>query len=189
MAGNERRSRAARWRQSLSGAPILLALFFWISGAQADMSACGSAFTKESLDDQIRLYTLCLKKGQTSPKTVAGAFLNRGIAYQRKGELDRALADFNKSIQYDPVYGLAYLNRAFLHLRQGELDLAEADYTESLRRPLYRPKDQAYSYRGLIRMSRGSCGEALQDFNSALEAEPAVGLGAWRKGLGAGDLR
>jgi tetratricopeptide (TPR) repeat protein len=133
------------------------------------MSACGSAYVKDSLDDQIRLYTLCLTQGQVNGEQLAGAFLNRGVAYFRKGEVDRALADFGKSIQYDPYYGHAYLNRALIYLGRGEMELAEADLTASLRRRVSEPRDRAYAYRGLIRMSRGNCAGALDDFNQSLK--------------------
>ena len=147
------------------------------TGAHADMSACGSAYAKDSLDDQIRLYTLCLTKGELGADQLAGAFLNRGVAWFRKGDVDRALQDLGKSIQYDPKYGHAYLVRGLIHLGRGQVDLAEADLTASLQRRVRQSRDDAFAYRGLIRMSRGDCLPALADFSDSLERNRKLAWG------------
>ena len=41
----------------------------------------------------------------------AVAYFNRGIAYQAKGERDRAIADYDKAIALNPKYANAYYNR------------------------------------------------------------------------------
>ena len=43
----------------------------------------------------------------------------RGVAYERKGQDDLALADFNRALQIRPTFGSAYNNRGVLHLREG----------------------------------------------------------------------
>ncbi len=42
----------------------------------------------------------------------ADAYLNRGIVYQRKGQYDQAISDYNKALEINPRYALAYYNRA-----------------------------------------------------------------------------
>ena len=41
----------------------------------------------------------------------AYAYMNRGLAYGRKGECDRALADLDQAIRLDPKLSMAYSNR------------------------------------------------------------------------------
>ena len=45
----------------------------------------------------------------------------------RKGEYEKALADFNEAIRLDPKYVLGYKNRAVLYERMGDKDRAAAD--------------------------------------------------------------
>jgi tetratricopeptide (TPR) repeat protein len=168
MSNETRRSASRRPLPNLNVLILVISLF-GASVARADMSACSSAYVKESPDEQIALYTLCLTKGDMTSKDLAGAFINRGVAYLRKADADRALADFSKSIHYDPKFGLAYLNRALIYLNRGELQLAEADLTATIERYPARVRARAYSYRGVIRMSRGSCADASRDFDDALK--------------------
>jgi tetratricopeptide (TPR) repeat protein len=164
---NERRARPGRLRWMLC--PILLLSLLGASGAKADRSACSSGYVKDSLDDQIRLYTLCLTGGDLSKGEIAWAFGNRGTVYLRKGDIDRALSDFTKAIEFDPKYALAYYNRAIVYLYRGELDAAEADLTDAIARPPARVRAEAYTRRGVIRMYEGRCAQALPDFDMALK--------------------
>lgn len=51
---------------------------------------------------------------------VGVALNNRGNIYgKEKGDLDRAMADFNRSIQYDPTYENAYVNRGIVYCLRG----------------------------------------------------------------------
>ena len=64
---------------------------------------------------------------------LAMAYNNRGFAYSKKGDLDRAIADFDEAIRLDPKYALAYLNRGNAYYRKGDQDRAIADYNEAIR--------------------------------------------------------
>jgi tetratricopeptide (TPR) repeat protein len=44
-----------------------------------------------------------------TPAAIAG--VNRGNAYYRKRDYDRAIADYTKAIELDPNYANAYTNR------------------------------------------------------------------------------
>ncbi len=57
----------------------------------------------------------------------APAYMNRGIAYTRTGDLETAMADFASAIELRPGYGLAYVNRAITRVKGGDLDEALAD--------------------------------------------------------------
>ena len=46
-----------------------------------------------------------------STRTNAAAYNRRGIAYGKKGEFDKAIADFTEAIRLKPDFAVAYLNR------------------------------------------------------------------------------
>jgi tetratricopeptide (TPR) repeat protein len=59
---------------------------------------------------------------------LADAYNNRGIAYAGKGELDRAIEDYNTAIKLNPELADAYYNRGIAYRDKGELDRAIEDY-------------------------------------------------------------
>ena len=84
--------------------------------------------------------TTTRRSGSSYPK-YAPAYNNRGLAWRDKGDLDRAIADYNEAIRLDPKYAFAYNNRGFAWRAKGDLDRAIADYTEAIR---LEPKNAAY---------------------------------------------
>ena len=61
------------------------------------------------------------------------AYLNRGVAWRRKGGVARALADLNDAIRLDPANARAYNERGLAWTAKGDVEQAIADYSESLR--------------------------------------------------------
>jgi Flp pilus assembly protein TadD len=59
--------------------------------------------------------------------------VNRGSARQVSGDLDGALADFERAIHLAPALPEAWSNRAFLRAARGDRAGAVADYVEALR--------------------------------------------------------
>jgi tetratricopeptide (TPR) repeat protein len=154
---------------------FLLILAFGATAAHADMSACASAFVKESVDERINLYTICLTSGGMTRQNLAGAFNNRGVAYLEKGDVEHAFSDFGNSIKYDPKWGRAYLNRALIYLDRGDLESAEADLTGAIKNPLPDGRSVALYYRAVIRMARGACAEAVKDLDVAIHQDKKMG--------------
>ena len=72
------------------------------------------------------------------------------VAYGEKGELDRAIDDWNKAIELDPKLAQAYNNRGAAYNGTGEHDLAIKDYTTAIK---HQPDHgKAYSNRGIVRL-------------------------------------
>jgi len=113
------------------------------SAARADFSACASAYASNDPQKQIELYTTCLKHGGLMASDVAGAFTNRGVAYEHLGEGDKALADFSSAIQYDPGWPLPYANRAGLEAGRGQCAEARADIDRALKYAPHRREFEA----------------------------------------------
>ena len=57
----------------------------------------------------------------------AKTYYNRGLAYSRNGELDKAIENYTKAIELKPDYAEAYYNRGGAFLRLGEREKAKSD--------------------------------------------------------------
>ena len=85
----------------------------------------------------------------------AGIIDSRGWAYERAGQDDLAMADYNLALQLRPNYGNAYNNRGTLYLRKQALQSALDDFNAA--RPvrpehaarLYQPRPRADPEEGL----------------------------------------
>jgi tetratricopeptide (TPR) repeat protein len=166
---------------------VTLALCAAVAGlhetaASAMPASCSSAYRKSTLEDQIRLYTLCLERG-LRPEARAGAHNNRGVAYMELGDVDSALEDFTQAIRYDDDWGQAYFNCAQIHLARGDLAAAEADLDQATWLPPARNRGTAFAQRADLRAHRGDYAGALEDFDEAIRRkrrEPSfLGNRAW----------
>ena len=57
----------------------------------------------------------------------ASSYINRGVVYERLGQLDEAIADYTLAINLVEDYPLAYYNRAAAYQKQGDWKRADAD--------------------------------------------------------------
>ena len=60
------------------------------------------------------------------------AHYNRGLAYARKGEYDRAIQAYNQALTLKPNLDPAYYNRGVAYARKGEYRRAESDFSKAL---------------------------------------------------------
>jgi tetratricopeptide (TPR) repeat protein len=59
------------------------------------------------------------------------AYHNRGEAFSLKGDVDRAIADYNKAIEFNPSYAPAYNSRGRAYTSKGDYVHAVADVTKA----------------------------------------------------------
>ena len=109
---------------------------------------------------------------QYTGRSLARHYARRGGAYQAQGDLDHAMADFNKSIRVDPTYPSAYNNRGIAWYRRGDLNRAIADYDQAIRLdPKY---EYAYANRGAAWATKGDLDRAIADFAQAVRLGPKI---------------
>jgi len=91
----------------------------------------------------------------------------RGVAYYRKREHDKAIADFTEAIRLSPKHAKAYRNRGIHYYLTGEHDKAIAEWTEAIQlNPKYA---DAYFNRGNAYADKGERAKAEADFAKAKE--------------------
>jgi Tfp pilus assembly protein PilF len=101
---------------------------------------------------------------------VPEAYYNRGLVFGKMGQLDRALADYDKSISLDPNFWGPYNNRGLVFYEIGQLDRAIADFDHAI--SLAPARAEAYYNRGLVFDKMGQLDKALADYDQALSLSP-----------------
>jgi lipoprotein NlpI len=118
----------------------------------------------------IHLYTQAISAGDLSPENLAIVLNGRGIVYWRMGQLDQAIADYNKAIATEPNYVPAYDGRALAYRDKNLTEKAIADYDTALRLD---PEDAfAYENRGRAELHLGRIEAAIEDLSMVVALEP-----------------
>src|SRR5258707_10431689 len=116
------------WR-TLRLAALLIAATFATPALADDWETCA----KGAGDDAIAACTRAIKSGTYNGKTLALAYSNRGVEWRAKGELERAIADYDEAIKADPQQSAAYNNRGIAYAAGSDYDKAIADYDEAVK--------------------------------------------------------
>jgi tetratricopeptide (TPR) repeat protein len=94
-------------------------------------------------------------------------FTNIGFAYQRQGELIKAIEYYDQAIRYNVKYDLAYLNRGLAYKELRRLDNAANDFQKVVE---LRPNSaQAYYNLGLVRRDQLEGRKAIEAFQKVVE--------------------
>lgn len=101
----------------------------------------------------------------------AEAYFNRGIAYANKGELNNAIADYDKAIELNPENLNAYLVRGSVHANRRELNKAIADYDKAIE--LDSENSTAFFVRGSAYAGKGEFDNAMADYDKAITLDSA----------------
>jgi len=96
--------------------------------------------------------------------------VNRGIDKAKNGDLDGALADFDRAIEVNAKDDAAYYNRAQAKRLKKDAGGAIADYTRAIELGSKNPA--AYNNRGNARAENNDRDGAIADYTSAIELKP-----------------
>ena len=100
--------------------------------------------------------------GQTAKE-----YCNQGVAKQKKGDLDGALADYTRAIELNPFDAILYNNRGVAKTAKGNLDSAIADFDRALQ--LDSRNAEAYDNRGIAVQKTGDLDGALRNYDRAID--------------------
>jgi len=124
----------------------------------------------ETDDEIIAACTALIAMPQLDANQRSLAYSNRAFAYQRKDDLDRALADANEAIRLDPSSPRAFYRRGDIYKNRNENDSALRDFTEAIRLD---PKVPVFFVdRSNIYLAKHEFDLAIRDLDEALRLDP-----------------
>jgi tetratricopeptide (TPR) repeat protein len=124
----------------------------------------------KSPDLQIKGCTAIINRG--TDKDLVIAYNNRCLAYEIRGDHDRAIADCEQAVKLDPKRARAYMGRGVVYEDKGDQDRAIADYGTAIELD---PKVPAvYAKRGMLYEHKGDPDRAISDYDKAIELDPKL---------------
>src|SRR5262245_9696289 len=110
---------------SFVSALLMLAGMLAAPAAADDRSVCFNA--NIAPDTAIEACGRMISSRRVGGRDLGIIYTNRARAYNRKGDYDRAIADWTEAIRLDPKYAIAYNGRAVAYNRKGDYNRAIAD--------------------------------------------------------------
>src|SRR6266513_2041731 len=105
-----------------------------------------------------------------APGASDGDLVIRGIEKAKNGDLDGAIADFDRAAELDPKNDAPYYNRAQAKRLKNDTAGAIADYTRAIELGSTNPA--AYNNRGNARVENKDRDGAIADYTRAIELKP-----------------
>ena len=114
--------------------------------------------------------SLTLWNAELKRYSIPAAYNNRGDSYLALGQYQRAIEDYDKTIELDRDYAKGYNNRGIAYGDLGKYQLALEDFDAYIKRNSNEPT--AYFNRGNIFKILGNYRKAIDDYNKAIELDP-----------------
>lgn len=114
--------------------------------------------------------TQVIESPNVPPNMKAAAYQKRGVAYDRHGEREKALADFTTVLASKPGNGPTLLMRGVTYAQINQLDNAITDFSAAIESD--RGYAKAYTLRGRAYEQKGALQKAAADYNKALALAP-----------------
>ncbi len=119
------------------------------------------------IDDAIASFTTSISTAES-----ASAYNERGTAYFLKGQVNDAMADYDRAIALDGTNGNAFNNRAWVNYKLGRIKEAKADADRA--QSLSPAKADVYDTRGHIFEALGDRAAAIKSFEKALSLDSTL---------------
>lgn len=149
-------------------AGMILAALWLATAAAATARADSSAADCLSDDNERRIAgcTIIIENPATPPLDRSNALAIRGLALSIKGQLDRAIEDYDASLAINPNSPSALNNRAWAFYRSGRGTQGLPDVERSLM--LNPESEHSWDTRAHIRQLMGNVEGALRDYEMAI---------------------
>jgi tetratricopeptide (TPR) repeat protein len=135
--------------------------------ALSAMTTLSCSRNTEVLVTEIGVSSPTRRSGRTSK---AEEFYIQGKNQHLKGNLQGAIASYNKAISLNSQYGAAYKGRGLAYFDLGKKQEAIADYNQAIR--INANDAEAFNSRGNARASQGDHRGSVEDYNEAIRLAP-----------------
>jgi tetratricopeptide (TPR) repeat protein len=119
----------------------------------------------------LRACSAVIEAGTYDARTLAVAYLNRGLEYFDKGYYDQAINDYTASIALDGRRADVYNNRGTAYQAKHDFDRAIADFDKAI--SLDPRHALAYNNRGIAHAGKGEYEFAIASYDQAIGLAPA----------------
>jgi len=144
---------------------------------QGNWKQCLSADPERS----IAVCSTLIQSGQETGADLAKVFDSRGLAYARKRDFDRAIQDYDQSLQLNSDSATAHYNRGVAYEFKGDYDRAFPDLDRAVQ---LNPGDaDSFFCRGLAFEHGGDYERAVQDFDHVLRMSPTYSAALYNRAL------
>jgi tetratricopeptide (TPR) repeat protein len=114
------------------------------------------------------------------------AFL-AGEDLYKKGNYDRAITEYNKTLSLKSDYTGAYVSRGNAYRRKGDFDKAIVDYSQALK--LKNDYAEVYNYRAYLYCQKGNHAAAIADYTQALKFRSNYADAFFNRAYAYGELK
>jgi tetratricopeptide (TPR) repeat protein len=116
---------------------------------------------------QLEALNEAIFRNRRSPK----AYLDRGDFLIEEGQIENAIANFDRALELDPKQWRGLVGRARVWVRRGEFQKAIDDSTAAL---AIDPHDEAYAVRGDAYRKLGKYAKAVADYDASQRIDAEV---------------
>ena len=117
---------------------------------------------------------------EINPSDPASHF-SRGFCFSRKGEWDKAIADYDQAIKLDAAYNEVYRERGFAWAIKGDYQKAFVDLDRAV--SLLKKEPSAWVRRGYAYTRQGESAKAIADFSEAIKLDAMDGEPRFRRAI------
>src|SRR5262249_15577926 len=126
----------------------------------------GRLRTGMTIDSSIGACTAIIQSGNESSDNTAMALIDRGNAYNEKGQYDLAIPDCDKAVVLNQKFAAAFIGRGNSYIGKQEYDRAIHDFGQAM--ALTSNDPLAFNDRGNAFTLEGKYNSAIQDFDQAI---------------------
>lgn len=122
---------------------------------------------KEKFENAIDDFNRALDLGKGDKEIENMVYVNRGAAYQKLFDNEKALADYSKAIELNPENPNVYMYRGFLYYQNGDFTTSLNDFNTLIDIDEHNP--YAYYNRGMALLKLNENDKACLDFHKSCE--------------------
>ena len=157
--------------RALLGGMLLLVLLGPAHASTYDDFSTGLEASNQGNNDlAIASFSRALEAGDLATNLQPVAYLDRGKAYFRKGDFDKARSDFESAIHLKPDYSDAYYFIGISATTDAEVDQSLTDFNTVIK--INPNSAMAYDARGIVYALKGDFNSAIQDQTHAIQLRP-----------------